>query len=189
MILGNKILIALVLLVYSNISNSCLTANKDLYKPYSELISSANAIYLAKLRNKEDFEEYINVPKKVREKLPSYGNQKRNFTRYSFEITESIYGDKKDEILLEYLASQYESGGDFDSHTDYRFWLDNNGRLKLRRDCNLDYSFEIGKVYLLILTNSAHVKMFEKIESMGDPWLIEVKRISEMRKVLDKELN
>lgn len=187
--MGNKILVVLILLAYSSISNACLTANGNLYKPYSELIGNADAIYLVKLRNKEDFKEDIDIPKKVIEKLPSYESQKRTFTRYSFEIMESIYGEEKDEIRLEFLAPLYNSDENFDNHTNYRFWLDHNGRLKLRSDCSLDYSFELGEVYVLILSNHAHVKMYEKIKSKDDPWLVEVKRISEMRTVLENEIN
>jgi hypothetical protein len=148
--------------------------------PYSELIGLADRIVLATLVDAVSVEpdipeqpEPLSVDKML--KLVEKGQSTH---MYRFSVKGTLKGESKEHVTIEIVGRSHQSeSSDFDEHTDYRFWLDNGGRLGVEADCSLRPGFEKGQDYLLILANERHRKSFELILSPNDAWLKEVRRV------------
>ena len=149
--------------------------------PYSALIASAEQIVLATLVDVVVVEPDV-IPERpeplTREEMLDLVKQDQVSHTYRFAVREVIAGGKKKELSIETVGvSHHASDSDFDRHTDYRFWLDNGGRLGIESDCSLKPTFELGRDYLLVLGGERHRKGFELVVSRMTAWLSEVRRV------------
>jgi len=168
--------------------------------------NSTNYIYLAKPSYIYTMEAKYNaiegelkgLPKIVHAMKISSSIRKR--IHYIFEIEETIYGDKKETIDLDFkYQGEYQacnSNNDFDKHTDDRFWFNEQGRSeyietpddkiantncfgsnrnKPRVSRFYKHCFELNKQYLIIGNSGLGSRQFELIKSKNDQWLHYVK--------------
>lgn len=155
---------------------ACASIPQYYSRPYSEVISDSKTIYLAKVKSKTEINVKNDAYSNLEELIDNASNNSVNNMRYEFEIIEYIKGYKPSKFFYKLgLQASNDNNGDFNGHTDYKFWLDNGGRVKASPDCAIRPNFIVGKVYLIIENTHDSYKSYEEINLNNDAWLSEVR--------------
>ncbi len=144
---------------FSN-ANACFVPKKEQRVDARTLVIRSNQIVLAKLKS-------------VQAPTEQYGK-----AEYTFEVVESIKGNRTEELMLKGHEFQADEKSDFGGHQDKDFWKASGGRARTNADCSVSASFEAGKLYLLFPNEPHHLKGFELISSEKDAWLTKVRKLA-----------
>ncbi len=136
-----------------------------------ELMSSVQSG--AQNQHQSSLEMLLDVIKRGR--VGNTGFERRGIF-YEFDVMENILGPNLDAFSLMSAETAMEIRSEnFAGHSASAFWRPLGGRSQIEGDCSVWPQFQIGKQYLIIVSEAPHVKAFERIDSAGDFWLSQVR--------------
>lgn len=170
---------------------ACFTPPAQMVTPPDNLIYRSSAIYLVRAQAAEFIPKKEATHEKLRTSSESVAsledilgtldrpwpkNSLIGTVEYDFHVMETLHGPKKESISLtnKFLAGSNDNWT-FDFHRDQYFWARGGGRSGIAGDCSIMLNFIMGEVYLIFVTEEAHVKAHERIGRADDLWLTYVR--------------